>query len=179
MRKMMSSISYGSRWSAGRTPYRSEGSRRGAVPPAPGPWPPAAGPRPPRGPVYHIDLYRLEEAREAATLGLEEIFDRKRENRFLGSFGDHLIRVDGQHRENFRTVRGRQMRATRADSDFAFTRGAAVTQIFDNFRAESFHRVPASSLVGSALLYRRLRAPGVVATSARSIPATPRKCRRQ
>jgi len=30
-----------------------------------------AGPR-----VYHIDLYRLEEAREAATLGLDEIFER-------------------------------------------------------------------------------------------------------
>lgn len=28
------------------------------------------------GRVYHIDLYRLEEAREAATLGLEELFDR-------------------------------------------------------------------------------------------------------
>ncbi|MGO9258627.1 MAG: tRNA (adenosine(37)-N6)-threonylcarbamoyltransferase complex ATPase subunit type 1 TsaE [Bryobacteraceae bacterium] len=26
--------------------------------------------------VYHIDLYRLEEAREAATLGLDEIFER-------------------------------------------------------------------------------------------------------
>ena len=29
----------------------------------------------PRGEVYHIDLYRLEEARQVATLGLEEIFD--------------------------------------------------------------------------------------------------------
>jgi tRNA threonylcarbamoyladenosine biosynthesis protein TsaE len=28
------------------------------------------------GRVYHIDLYRLEEARELATLGLDEIFDR-------------------------------------------------------------------------------------------------------
>ncbi len=28
------------------------------------------------GHVYHIDLYRLEEPRELATLGLEEIFDR-------------------------------------------------------------------------------------------------------
>ena len=28
------------------------------------------------GQVYHIDLYRLEEERELATLGLEEIFDR-------------------------------------------------------------------------------------------------------
>lgn len=27
--------------------------------------------------VYHIDLYRLEEPRELATLGLEEIFDRE------------------------------------------------------------------------------------------------------
>jgi tRNA threonylcarbamoyladenosine biosynthesis protein TsaE len=26
--------------------------------------------------VYHIDLYRLEELREVATLGLDEIFDR-------------------------------------------------------------------------------------------------------
>ena len=26
--------------------------------------------------VYHVDLYRLEEARELATLGLEEILDR-------------------------------------------------------------------------------------------------------
>ena len=30
----------------------------------------------PDGGVYHIDLYRLDEARQVATLGLEEIFDR-------------------------------------------------------------------------------------------------------
>ena len=30
----------------------------------------------PLGNMYHIDLYRLEEARQVATLGLEEIFDR-------------------------------------------------------------------------------------------------------
>ena len=29
-----------------------------------------------RLPLFHIDLYRLEEARQVATLGLEEIFDR-------------------------------------------------------------------------------------------------------
>jgi tRNA threonylcarbamoyladenosine biosynthesis protein TsaE len=29
------------------------------------------------GSVYHIDLYRLEEEREVATLGLEELFDRE------------------------------------------------------------------------------------------------------
>jgi tRNA threonylcarbamoyladenosine biosynthesis protein TsaE len=29
------------------------------------------------GRVYHIDLYRLERAEEAATLGLDEIFDRE------------------------------------------------------------------------------------------------------
>lgn len=29
------------------------------------------------GRVYHIDLYRLETAAEAATLGLDEIFDRE------------------------------------------------------------------------------------------------------
>jgi tRNA threonylcarbamoyladenosine biosynthesis protein TsaE len=29
------------------------------------------------GPVYHIDLYRLDRAQEVATLGLDEIFDRE------------------------------------------------------------------------------------------------------
>jgi len=29
------------------------------------------------GRVYHIDLYRLDEARQVATLGLDEIFDRE------------------------------------------------------------------------------------------------------
>jgi tRNA threonylcarbamoyladenosine biosynthesis protein TsaE len=29
------------------------------------------------GRVYHIDLYRLDEPREVATLGLDEIFDRE------------------------------------------------------------------------------------------------------
>ena len=29
------------------------------------------------GRVYHVDLYRLDEAREVATLGLEELFDRE------------------------------------------------------------------------------------------------------
>ena len=29
------------------------------------------------GKVYHIDLYRLEEPREVATLGLDELFDRE------------------------------------------------------------------------------------------------------
>jgi tRNA threonylcarbamoyladenosine biosynthesis protein TsaE len=28
------------------------------------------------GKLYHVDLYRLEEAREVATLGLDELFDR-------------------------------------------------------------------------------------------------------
>jgi tRNA threonylcarbamoyladenosine biosynthesis protein TsaE len=27
--------------------------------------------------VYHIDLYRLEEPREVATLGLDELFERE------------------------------------------------------------------------------------------------------
>src|SRR5438270_6852743 len=30
-----------------------------------------------QGRVYHIDLYRLEEPRQVATLGLEELFDRQ------------------------------------------------------------------------------------------------------
>ena len=29
------------------------------------------------GRVYHIDLYRLDRAEQVATLGLDEIFDRK------------------------------------------------------------------------------------------------------
>lgn len=30
-----------------------------------------------RGRVYHVDLYRLDEPREVASLGLEELFDRE------------------------------------------------------------------------------------------------------
>jgi tRNA threonylcarbamoyladenosine biosynthesis protein TsaE len=29
------------------------------------------------GAVYHVDLYRLDEARQVATLGLDELFDRE------------------------------------------------------------------------------------------------------
>jgi tRNA threonylcarbamoyladenosine biosynthesis protein TsaE len=29
------------------------------------------------GRVYHVDLYRIDEAREVATLGLEDLFDRE------------------------------------------------------------------------------------------------------
>jgi tRNA threonylcarbamoyladenosine biosynthesis protein TsaE len=43
------------------------------------------------GRVYHIDLYRLEEEREVATLGLEEIFER--EALVLIEWGERFPRI--------------------------------------------------------------------------------------
>jgi hypothetical protein len=37
------------------------------------------------------------------------------------------------------------MRTAGANGDFSFARGAAAAQIFENFGAESFHRIMASS----------------------------------
>jgi tRNA threonylcarbamoyladenosine biosynthesis protein TsaE len=42
------------------------------------------------GRVYHVDLYRLEEPRELATLGLEELFER--EAMVLIEWGERLGR---------------------------------------------------------------------------------------
>jgi len=51
------------------------------------------------GRVYHIDLYRLDRAEEAATLGLEEIFDREAVvliewgERFLGLMPERRMEI--------------------------------------------------------------------------------------
>ena len=51
------------------------------------------------GRVYHIDLYRLDRAEEAATLGLEEIFDREAVvliewgERFLGLMPERRLEI--------------------------------------------------------------------------------------
>src|SRR5580692_3971834 len=71
------------------------------------------------------------------------------------------------------------MRSAGADCDFAFAGSASYAKIFDYFRAEGFHQMPASSLSGTKLLYRRLLEFQPAAWLARSIPATPRKSWRQ
>ena len=49
--------------------------------------------------TYHIDLYRLDQASQVATLGLDELFDRDAlvliewGERFPGLLPDHLIRI--------------------------------------------------------------------------------------
>jgi tRNA threonylcarbamoyladenosine biosynthesis protein TsaE len=52
------------------------------------------------GRVYHIDLYRLEEAREVATLGLDEIFDR--DGLVLIEWGERFPRLLPPHRTEVR-----------------------------------------------------------------------------
>ena len=52
------------------------------------------------GRVYHVDLYRLEQEREAATLGLEEIFDR--DAMVLIEWGDRFPRLLPEHRTEIR-----------------------------------------------------------------------------
>src|ERR1700683_1449722 len=84
-------------------------------------------------------------------------FRRLRKDSLLRAFGDHLIRIAGEHGENFRAIRGREMRSARANRYFPFAASAACAKIIEYFRAEGFHRMPASSLSGTRLLYRRPR----------------------
>src|SRR6202795_3137240 len=107
-----------------------------------------------------------------------ENFRCDREQCFLGARGDYFIGVVGENAENFRAVDGREMRARGADGDFSFARRSAVAQLVEDFRAESFHRMPASNSSLSGLLYRRFWARRGTALLRRSIPATPRWSRR-
>src|SRR5580704_11682899 len=105
--------------------------------------------------------------------GFHEGFCRLREDGLLRALGDHLVGIPGEHGQDFRAIRGRQMRSARANSNFTLAWSAACAKVSENFRAEGFHRMPASNLSGSALLYRRPRAFQRAAWLARSIPATP------
>lgn len=52
------------------------------------------------GKVYHIDLYRLDEEREVATLGLDELFDRPAV--VLIEWGERFPRLMPAHRIEIR-----------------------------------------------------------------------------
>ncbi len=52
------------------------------------------------GRVYHVDLYRLDEPREVATLGLEEIFDR--DGMVLIEWGERFPRLLPANRTEIR-----------------------------------------------------------------------------
>ena len=52
------------------------------------------------GSVYHVDLYRLEEPRELATLGLEELFDR--EDIVLVEWGERFTQILPEERSEIR-----------------------------------------------------------------------------
>ena len=77
--------------------------------------------------------------------GFDEGFYRLRENRILRAGGDDFVGVAGKNGENFRAFRGSKMRTAGANGDFSFACGAAAAQIFENFGAERFHRIMASS----------------------------------
>ena len=62
-----------------------------------------------------------------------------RENRILRARGDHFVGVTCENRKNLRAIRGREMGASGAHGHLSFARRAAVAQIFENFRAQSFH----------------------------------------
>jgi hypothetical protein len=73
-------------------------------------------------------------------------FRRLRQNSFLGAPGDHFIRISSEHGKNFRSVRGQQMRPARTNRNLALSGSAACAKLFEDFRAEGFHRMPASNL---------------------------------
>jgi hypothetical protein len=66
----------------------------------------------------------------------------------LGALGDHFVGIAGEDGKDLGSVGRRKVCATGADSEFTFALSAAVTQIFDDFRAERFHWVPASNPSG-------------------------------
>ena len=69
-----------------------------------------------QGAVYHIDLYRLDEPRQVATLGLEELFDR-----------DALVLIEwGERFPELMPARRTEIRLRRAGDD---TREIEVTEI--------------------------------------------------
>src|SRR5579885_647173 len=104
---------------------------------------------------------------------LQESLERLRKQRLACPLRDHFIRVAREHREHLRAVRRLQMRRARADRQLPFACRASMPQVFDDFRAEGFHRAPASSSSRSAPSYRRSPASRAPASFARSIPATP------
>ena len=78
----------------------------------------------------------------------DESFVGLGEKRLLSPLGNHFVSVAGEHSEYFSAIGGREVCAAGADGKFTFSRSAAVPQIFDDFRGERFHRVPASNLSG-------------------------------
>src|SRR6266581_2461697 len=80
--------------------------------------------------------------------GLDEGFDGVGKNGILRAGGDHLVLVARENGEDLRAVRGSEMRAPGTDRHFSFARGPAVAQIFENFRAQSFHGTLASNSSG-------------------------------
>ncbi len=77
--------------------------------------------------------------------GFDEGFYSLRENRILRAGGDDFVGVAGKNGKNFRAFRGSKMRPAGTNGNLSFARGAAAAQIFENFGAESFHRIMASS----------------------------------
>src|SRR5260370_4325226 len=120
-----------------------------------------------------------EERRDGffALQGFDKSFRWLRKDGLLSALAHHLIGVPRKYRQNFRTVRGREVRSARANCNLPLAGSAACAKIFEDFRAEGFHPMPALNLSGPALLYRRLREFQRAAWRDRSIPATPRRNR--
>ncbi len=70
------------------------------------------------GRVYHVDLYRLEETRELATLGLEDLFER--EAVVLIEWGERFPEILPDNRTEIRIRVGeneeREIRVTRVEA---------------------------------------------------------------
>lgn len=72
----------------------------------------------PEGRVYHVDLYRLEELRDLATLGLEDLFER--EAVVLIEWGERFPEILPEHRTEIRIQVGdneeREVSVTRIEA---------------------------------------------------------------
>src|SRR5262249_18457573 len=77
----------------------------------------------------------------------ERLYGLRKEG-ILGASGDHFVRIGTERHEHFGAVGRTQVRAAAADGELSLAGSAAVAQFLDDFRAESFHRAPASGLAG-------------------------------
>jgi hypothetical protein len=66
----------------------------------------------------------------------------------LSAGSNELVGVLTKNGKNLGAVGGREMSGARTNGEFAFAGSAAVTKIFDYFRAEGFHWQPASNPFG-------------------------------
>jgi len=108
--------------------------------------------------------------------GFHEGFGRLRKNRVLRRAAT-ISSASPARPPKLRSICGSKMRSAGGKRQFAFARGTAVTQIVNHFKAEWFHRMPASNTFWLSTIVPEEPGAPSAASPARSIPAIRPKSR--